>query len=778
MITRKLLLSVLTLLAVILTSGCKDSEADYVSLNIDNKEIAQGEEYQFFLTVQSLKGSEYSGSVRWTIDTDEETKSKKGADYQVASINNFGKVIGLKDGSAVVKAILSDGRYARAKLSVGRRDVTGDSLRVSRSNIYMKRNTTDTLTLSIKEKYADVQKYPIQLSLSFADDVDVPSGMLPKTECKLIPQEKVGTYTVELTSKEVGEKLVLGIEVGKFKKEVAVNVDFSLYLSFNTIDKDKPGDNPGFEKPMDFNLKQTQTLNINFYVDDEANRAQSEEAVKKALATSTNYSVSGNISMITGVPRFAKVPKDPAHPDDFIPGMWTMSIDLTVSDIPGSGSLLISVLGKYVRANINVDDGKAYKAIYISFAGVNSYVIPPQGLELTTTKIVEVSKVGQTPNTFKLPVHFYIDPDTRAPYIDWKVSQSGDPVIIPIGMQNINTKSTEFEFKIGTSTGTAKVTFKVYNPQGEKGGKFAPFLNQEITATINVQNSDNIIVESVTFDPKTSETDAKAVPLKAEIMPLAALAAWQAEYTIQELLNGAEATVDLKTGEVAVKHAGIIKVKATAGGVGKEKSDTHVITAKFKLDINSAKPVEISDAPNTMYMGESYTIKKLLKSNYVLNENEYQWKSSAPSIVSVDATGKIRALKQGDAKITVTVKDDYGMYAADQKNITVKMVNSKVDFSDPKFAQFFVIYWDQTTFYIDTEAGSPDFYTFELNTALSQPGVYNAGSDFTGTILFPTGEKYGLDSGTITINGGVMTFNLSISSGAISGSVIGARPIK
>lgn len=769
MITRKLLLSALTLLAVTLFTGCKDNDADYLSLNIDSKEIGIGEEYQFFVTAQGLKGSEYSGSIRWTVETDDDTKAKQGSDYQVASINKFGKVTGLKEGSAMVKAIMDNGRFARAKLFVGRRNLTTDSIYVSRTEFYIAPNYTDTLTLSVSDKYADVQKFPVELIMSLATPDGEATGELPQTKAKLIPLEKVGTYKIELTSGSNDENAICTIKIGDYTKDVNITVDFTLYLSFNTIDPNNPGDNPGIEKPMDFKLQETQTLNVNFYVQDPYNRNINEEAVIAALSNNANYSVSGNISLITGVPQFTRISD----------GLWTMSIDVSVSDIAGNGSLVISAFGKSVKANIAVDDGKAYKAIYISFDEVNSYQLPPTGLVVTTSKIVEVSTAGAEPNTFVLRVWFYIDPDDRAKDIEWKMSQTGDAVIIPIGNENINTKCTDFKFKVGTSLGTAKVTFKVYNPQGEQGGKFAEFLNQEITASITVQDSKNIIVESVTFDPKTSETDAKAVPLKADVQPLTSAAVWPAVYTIQELLNGAKATVDPSSGEVSITHAGVIKVKATAGGAGKEQSDTHTITAKFKLETNTPKPVEISEAPSSMLIGDTYQIKKLLHANYTLNENEYQWKSSDPTIISVDGLGNIQALKDGDAKISVTVRDDYNMYAADQKTITVKSVNANVNFSDPKFSDYLVLYQagDHATFYVDTEDGASEYYTFSLSRALEADGVYNVGSDFTGTIDFSSGESYTLNSGTITISGGIMTFNLSISRNTIFGTVTGSRPI-
>ena len=70
-------------------------------------------------------------------------------------------------------------------------------------------------------------------------------------------------------------------------------------------------------------------------------------------------------------------------------------------------------------------------------------------------------------------------------------------------------------------------------------------------------------------------------------------------------------------------------------------------------------------------------------------------------------------------------------------------------------------------YYIDTEDGADQLFTIELDSMLSEggeaiEGTHNAGTDFNGTIEFPSGDKFNIVGGTITIAGGQWTFNLNV----------------
>lgn len=88
-------------------------------------------------------------------------------------------------------------------------------------------------------------------------------------------------------------------------------------------------------------------------------------------------------------------------------------------------------------------------------------------------------------------------------------------------------------------------------------------------------------------------------------------------------------------------------------------AEDHETKADYKLVIREFTLTSLSVSPKTksMKVGETATI---LCSVIAVNNADKQvsWKSSAPSIVSVDANGKVKALKQGRAVVTATSKVD------------------------------------------------------------------------------------------------------------------------
>lgn len=418
------------------------------------------------------------------------------------------------------------------------------------------------------------------------------------------------------------------------------------------------------------------------------------------------------------------------------------------------------------------------EALYISFGKVNPYQLPPTGLETTMNKTVEASKPENPVKTFSFRVWHLVYPEDKYPYIDYTITQTGDPVIEMVSENRDNKSFTSFEYRVGNTSGTAVINFRVYNWQGELGDQFAPYLYQDITARITVINKNEFFVESVKFYPEEEmHTSAKNACMNIEVLPLSISAIWPPVLTIESLQNGAEAIINNNC--LSITHAGIIKVKATAGGADKEKSDVCTVTAKFKLYMNNPKPIEISNVPKILPVGETYRINTIMHANYMLNEDEYLWESSDPSVISVDGSGNIRTLKEGKSEITVTVKDDFGNYASDKHSITIKNTSMNVNFNDPEFADYYVIESHNSTFFIDTREGAISYYTFYLNRSLSDNGTYTAGADFTGTIQFPEeeGGEYNISSGAITINNGNMTMDLTITGNVITGRITGTRPI-
>ncbi len=107
-----------------------------------------------------------------------------------------------------------------------------------------------------------------------------------------------------------------------------------------------------------------------------------------------------------------------------------------------------------------------------------------------------------------------------------------------------------------------------------------------------------------------------------------------------------------------------ITVKTKRGGI---KTKCYVTV------IEGVSSVSIKNAPETMYKGQTYTIKATVKPS-TANNKKVTWKSSHPSVIKIDSeTGKMTALKTGRAKITVTTDD--GSFTASCKITVTKKIN-------------------------------------------------------------------------------------------------------
>ena len=112
MIARKLLLSAFALLTLAFV-GCKDDEPEFVALNVETKEIVEGQEYQFYV-------ENYQGTIAWSSDDDE-----------VATIDQKGVAKGISVGTTKIRAALSNGTNLMAVLTVNGRTLETDSISVT-----------------------------------------------------------------------------------------------------------------------------------------------------------------------------------------------------------------------------------------------------------------------------------------------------------------------------------------------------------------------------------------------------------------------------------------------------------------------------------------------------------------------------------------------------------------------------------------------------------------------------------------------------------------------
>lgn len=757
--------------------GCKDEESkEYITISTDSKEMTVGEEFQYYVSVQGTSGSEYAGSITWSIETEYNYYDENGEAVivaDVAMISSAGYVTALNAGSARVIATLADGRYARASLYVSDCEVSGDSISIARSALFIATGArVDTTMLVVAESYTDVQKYPIELSLSYADG----SAATPSTTYDLIPQDAIGTYIIQFTSGSQDENLVCNVTIGDYTTSIDLQIDYTVYMSTSPIDPTNPTGNISKTSGV-LNLTPSASGNFTlyFYVEDDNNAAQAVTDVITSLTASDPYTFDGTASIILGTKEFNVQSTSPQY--------YSVTLPVSSGNVTGSGTLTVSLCGQQVNFPITVDDGTSIDYIFLSFDAVNAYDISNLELVSTYSQTVPLyTPIDPSTETCTVRVYYWLSPDDRFNELDWTVSLSGDQVVIPIG-EDRNNGYTDFYFQVASIEGAADISFYTYNPTGDNYD-----YEQTITATITVQDNTKILVSSVEFFTKEQETSAKTLELggtdNVEVLDATAATTWAPEYSIIGLEDGAEASIDAESGSLSITHAGVITVQVAAGGEGNQKYDEQIVTAKFELDqFTSENQIQINSIPTNFSIGDEQQLGVTLKANYSLYLNEYVWASSNEEVISISDEGYIKALSAGTSTISIIKRDDYNFVASYEYTITVKDNTIAIDFNDSSIFNNYYAVFDGATdlFWIDTENGSSYYYEFNVSTGIDTSGdaVYVIGTDITGVVS--GGEltgSYILHSGSIIVSNGVMTFeDVKAVSGSITAEISGSKEI-
>ncbi len=789
MIARKLLLSAFALLTIVFV-GCKDDEPEFVALNVETKEIVEGQEYQFYV-------ESYKGTITWSIDSE-----------KVATIDQTGKVKGVSVGTTNVRALLSNGTNLMAVLTVNGRGLESDSISVAIETIKLAPNAVSKFGVNIvKKEYIDTELYPIhvsidQVSLASESETEVPN---PATVEAAFRADSTG-YDITLNAGAVKAEYICKIALGNFEQEIPVSVDYGVYLSHNLINTDNLNDGIGLLTRKTINLGET--LNYSFFCYLDGASEEQTKAIRETLTNKDNYVIEdltlemGDITI------------------DESSEIWKVSMPLTsLAKSYELGLVSITVEDKTLDLNLTCDDGKNFTELYISFEDIYTYSeetkTGSRKLDNSYLKYIGGNTQNSEPETFKVIVWYTMSPDDRGDFIDWNLTmpQGANAPVKYLGMQKINTKQFEFEFMVNAA-GTANIGFTIENPKADdptltesEKEFYEKYRTQTITALVSVVDRNTVDVESVVFvddaDPlvaeviDSQETTAGALPLYTYILPEESAGPWPSIFSI-ECSNGAEATVKQSgvdesgndiTPELSITHKGTILVTATS----KDKTATLEVTAKLKIDQTAqGEKLQIQTAKNEYTPGETDKIETILRSTYKVYDNEYTWTSSNSDVVAIDDKGNITAVADGVAEITVSITDDFGYTATATKTISVRSISADADLNASEWADYYVIDLDEPStlggakYYIDTEDGADQLFTIELDSMLSEggeaiEGTHNAGTDFNGTIEFPSGDKFNIVGGTITIAGGQWTFNLNVkmtipdSDNVVTGTVTGTK---
>ena len=381
------------------------------------------------------------------------------------------------------------------------------------------------------------------------------------------------------------------------------------------------------------------------------------------------------------------------------------------------------------------------------------------------------------------------DPETTDPVNpDWELTFSGSDATIKegetvslsaSGKDNISGNSGNIEWNSSDPTVATVDSNGTVTGRGEG--------QATITATLQ-ENKDKS--QSVTITVKKAE-EVKPVEISLNATSLAMVE--KEEKTIEATVSNTdnkdvtwtstdEGVATVSGGKVSAVKAGTATITATS------KADT-TKTATCQVTVTAPKEIKISlDATTvSMKVGEEKTLKESVTGT---SDTSVEWKSSDSAIVSVDK-GKVKALKKGEATITVTLKVDTTKTATckvtvadkDYSNDTTKLTdksgnqlykkNSDGSFSEATYADFYGDYKKNGgKFYRKSSKDTGYTYTGWQTIDGSTYFFDKDGNKVTGEQVIQ-GAKYNFDSeGRLSAGSGTMGIDVSKWNGNIDWTAV------
>jgi len=252
-----------------------------------------------------------------------------------------------------------------------------------------------------------------------------------------------------------------------------------------------------------------------------------------------------------------------------------------------------------------------------------------QGTEATSEDDVPWWDIYPTEVSIKGPATIGIN-ETKALTVDYTKPKDVNKKTVLL-WESSDTSILEIDSSgkaTGHKLGTAEITVTV---EGKKG--------VQITATLSVKVV--IPVASIVINGPTSLEQTKSGKLTAVVSPDNATdkkVKWKSSDTSIVTVDG--------SGNIKAGNIGTAKITATAG----EKSAT--FTVSVTKQIIRVTSISLS-GPSSLRRGKTGTLSATV-SPANATDKSVTYKSSDSSIVKVDSSGKITALKKGTAKITAT----------------------------------------------------------------------------------------------------------------------------
>lgn len=211
------------LLVNLILTSCKDEQPQFVSMNASQKQILVNEQFQFQLIVQG--GDNIDGPVTWSIYSE----GHEASEY--ATIDQNGVVKALAESSEngvsfnlIVKGVLSNGKYALAKVITSKRNMKDEELSFATTDIYMASIGTDSVELKISKEF--IKHFPDIKVITDKPDLITPTLKL----------DKDGVSKVYLkTAADREETAIITVIAGDESANCNVHIGQDLYLSFDNI---------------------------------------------------------------------------------------------------------------------------------------------------------------------------------------------------------------------------------------------------------------------------------------------------------------------------------------------------------------------------------------------------------------------------------------------------------------------------------------------------------------------------------------------------------------
>lgn len=194
--------------------------------------------------------------------------------------------------------------------------------------------------------------------------------------------------------------------------------------------------------------------------------------------------------------------------------------------------------------------------------------------------------------------------------------------------------------------------------------------------------------------------------------------------------NDSVATVD-QNGNVTAMGAGTAKITVTRG----------TKTAECEVSVSvPLESVEVSAKTLELLKGQNQTLTVSYNPEDTTDDKTASWSSSNSAVASVDQNGKVVALKEGQAEITVTAggKSDVCTVTVTEKHIeSIALSQNSLELDRTKTAELTVLYFPEDT----TDDREVVWHTEDESVAAVVDGVVTAVGKGVTNVWATVGEK-------------------------------------